>query len=110
MANKIRGEITVKYQGKDIILVLTTNAICDLEDSLDRRITDILDEISNPEAVRMKTIRHIFRAMMKTHSPEATLEQAGELIDSLQGSHDKVMSDALVAAFPEANGKAAPEK
>lgn len=112
MANKVRGEIAADFEGGKINLMLSVNAICELEDATDRPITDLLDEISDPKRARMKTVRSMFWAMMLAAKPEATLKDAGALIDGLRGKHDRILTDAILAAFPEADeaGEGAPEK
>lgn len=103
MANRVRGEISANFKGGKINLILSTNSICELEDAAGRPITDILDEIGNPGRVRMKTVRLLFWALMLGEKPDATIGDAGELIDGLRGKHDKIISAAIIAAFPDAS-------
>ena len=112
MANKERGEIAVEFDGESINLILSTNAICELEDAADCSITDILDKVGEKDKrARFKFVRWLFWAMMLDARPNATVADAGKLIDSLRGKHDQVMVAAIIAAFPEANaGGDAPGK
>lgn len=110
MANKVRGEIAADFDGGKINLILSTNAICELEDAADRGITDLLDEIGDPARVRMKTVRLFFWALMLDERPDATVADASKLIDGLRGSHDRVMTDAILAAFPAAQEGGEPGK
>lgn len=102
MANKVRGEIAAEFNGAPIKLALTTNAICELEDRADRSINDVLAEIGDPKRARMKTIRLLFWALMLEAKPDATERDAGALIDGMAGDHDRIMTAAIVAAFPDA--------
>lgn len=102
MANKVRGQIKADFNGGKINLILSTDAICQLEDAADRSINDILDEIGDPRRVRMKTVRLMFWAMMLEEKPEATIKDASALIDGLRGQQDRIMTEAIIAAFPEA--------
>jgi hypothetical protein len=110
MANKVRGEIAADFEGGKINLILSTNAICELEDAANRPITALLDEVGDPARVRMKTVRLLFWALMLDERPDATVADAGRLIDGLRGNHDRIMTDAILAAFPDAQEGAAPGK
>lgn len=101
MANKVRGQIAADFDGGKINLKLSTNAICELEDAANRPITDLLDEISDPQRRRMKSIRLLFWAMMLDERPDATVADASALIDGLRGNVDGVMAAAVNAAFPD---------
>lgn len=102
MANKVRGEIAADFEGGKINLILSTNAICELEDAADLSIMEFLDLLKLPKP-RMKTMRLMFWAMMLNERPQATIADAGKVIDGLRGKHEQVMTAAVVAAFPEAN-------
>jgi hypothetical protein len=106
MANKVRGQIPANLDGGKINLLLHVNSICELEDAADRPITDILDELNDPKRARMKTVRLMFWAMMLQDKPDATIEDAGRLIQDMRGNHDQVMTDAILAAFPDASDAA----
>lgn len=110
MANKARGQISADFNGEKVNLILSTNAICELEDAADRSINDILDEIGNPKRVRMKTVRLMFWAMMLDEKPDATVQDASKLIDGLRGQQERIMTEAVLAAFPDAAEDAAPGK
>lgn len=103
MANKLRGEIKAELDGQEIILRLTTNAICEIEDADGRPINEIMTEISDIETMRMGTVRRMFWGMMLDAKPDATIQDAGALIDALRGRHTEVLHDAVKAAFPAAN-------
>lgn len=109
MANKQRGQVGVTVNGEKLNLLLSTNSICELEDQAGRQINDILDELSDPSRVRFKTVRLIFWALMLDARPDATLADAGRLIDGLRGQTDRILADAISAAFPDASGAADPD-
>lgn len=102
MANKVRGQIAADFEGGKINLLLSTNAICELEDAADRSINELLDELNVPNRARMKTVRLLFWAMMLDEKPDATIQDAGRLIDGVRGDHDRILTDAILAAFPDA--------
>ena len=109
MANKVRGQIPADFDGGKINLLLSTNAICELEDAAEKPITALLDELNDPSRLRMKTVRLLFWAMMLDEKPDATIADAGRLIDGVRGDHDRIMTQAILAAFPDAT-EGAPEK
>lgn len=121
MANEARGEIAAEFEGKPFKLVLTANAICSLEHEEKRRaytqarefglpldqvrprkINRILTDLSNPDELEFSDVRMMFWAMMLEQKPDATLEDAGRLIAGLSGEFDRIMNDAILAAFPDA--------
>ncbi len=110
MANKVRGQIAAKFQGEKINLVLSTNSICELEDASDLAIDEFLEKFQPGRKVRMRDLRLMFWALMLEDRPSATIKEAGQLIDGLAGDHDRVMTDAILAAFPDAAEGDAPEK
>ena len=111
MANIHRGQISAKFNGGTINLQLHVNSICELEDAADRPITEILEDFDVGKKPRMKTVRLLFWAMMLEAKPDATIKDAGQLIQDMRGNHDQIMTDAIMAAFPEPSGEdPAPEK
>lgn len=105
MANNVRGQIAADFNGGKINLQLHVNSICELEDAADRPITEILEEFDEGKKPRMKTVRLLFWAMMLEEKPDATLQDAGQLIQDMRGNHDEIMTAAIVAAFPEASAE-----
>lgn len=103
MANKVRGQIPVDFEGEKINLILSTNAICELEDAADLAIDEFLEKFQPGRKVRMKDLRLMFWALMLGERPKATIEDAGKLIDGLRGDHDRIMTEAILAAFPDAS-------
>ena len=83
MANKVRGQISADFEGEKINLLLSTNAICELEDAADLPIDEFLDKFSEGRKPRMKDLRLLFWALMLGERPKATVEDAGALIDGL---------------------------
>lgn len=102
MANKVRGQIAADFEGKPINLILSTNAICELEDRAGVSIVEFMDRLQTP-APKLKDARLMFWAMMLDEMPDATLVDAGKLIDGLRGRKDQIMTDAILAAFPDAD-------
>lgn len=103
MANKVRGQIAADFEGEKINLLLSTNAICELEDAADLPIDEFLDKFSEGRKPRMKDLRLLFWALMLGERPKATVEDAGALIDGLRGDHERIMTEAIMAAFPDAS-------
>jgi hypothetical protein len=110
MANKQRGQIAATFKGESINLVLSTNSICELEDAADQPIDEFLDKFQPGAKVRMRDLRLMFWALMLDERPAATIKDAGALIDGLRGDHDRIMTQAIMAAFPDAPEGDAPEK
>ena len=96
MANPHRGEVTFKVADAEYTLVFSTNAICELEERLDKGLNAI---VANME--RLTTVRAMLWAGLRAKHPDITIAKAGELIDTcgMLVATD-VIGKALHAAFP----------
>lgn len=96
MGNPHRGEVTFKVADAEYVLKFSTNAICELEDRLDKSLNVI---VANME--RLATVRALLWAGLRAHHPDVTLPQAGEIIDrSGMAAATEAIGKALNAAFP----------
>ncbi|ARR55331.1 hypothetical protein HY78_18735 [Rhizorhabdus wittichii DC-6] len=106
------GTIAFEAQGKARSLRFTVNALCLLEDKLEKSTLDIATELQfNP---RITTVRAMFWAGGGDH--DMTLGQVGEMVDDLgiEKAID-IARRAFAAAFPDEDrsdrkGKARPRK
>lgn len=96
MANPHRGEVTFKVADAEYTLVFSTNAICELEERLDKGLNAI---VANME--RLTTVRAMLWAGLRAKHPDITITKAGEMIDAcgMLVATD-VIGKALHAAFP----------
>lgn len=104
MANKERGQVSIDIDGKAYKLVYSTNALCELEDALNRNVNSITTEVQDPSKVRLKTLRAMFWAGLTEHHPDIDLKAAGNLMTI--GGASAVMTkvgEAFRLAFPEAD-------
>jgi hypothetical protein len=74
MANPVKGEVAFEVEGRSYRLVLDFNALCEVEEVLGAGGMDL---------ARPKAIRAIFWASMLRHQPDATVQDAGDLIGAL---------------------------
>ena len=112
MANPHRGEVGFTADGKEWVLRYSANAICTLEDEFDMDMGALVKMLDGKNGVRMSTLRTVFWAGLLDRHPDATKEQAGELISDVGfGEAGPLVGRALAAAFPpEDNSKARPRK
>lgn len=87
MANRERGEIDVDVKGKAYTLTLPINAICELEDKLSTPSQEVSfsDFLARLSRRRMTDVRLFFWAALRTHHPDMTVVQAGDLIQHMGG-------------------------
>lgn len=99
MANPIKGEVEFEAGGKDYILLLDFNALCELEAEVPG-LMDGTAEIKSPS-----TIRAVFHAGLAAKHPEIDLRGAGDVIHSigLDAAGDLVRR-SFEASFPPAKG------
>lgn len=96
MANPARGEVALRAAETDYTIKFSTNAICEVEDRLDKGLNTI---IANME--RVTTVRALLWAGLRAHHPDMTLAGAGEIIDRVgMAPVTEAIGKALTAAFP----------
>lgn len=106
MANKIKGETALSYDGADYSLVLDFNALAEFEDFLEKLYpvadgeepVSAMQKLQNPSGMSIREMRGLFWAGLKQRHPEITLEDAGRI---LSANFDK-LGEALAASFPDA--------
>lgn len=104
MANPHKGVVELKAGEATYVLRYSIDAICSLEERLDKGFPAIVGEMSNPSTMRLTAVREVLLAGLQEHHPEITLKQAGELIVTAGGAVVVLgkVNEAFAAAFPEA--------
>lgn len=103
MANPHRGSVAIQVGDRAYTLAFTVNALCELEDVLGKPVAKIADGLSDPNNVRMSTVRALLWAGLQDHHPGTDLKAAG-LIASEAGIPVvmEAIGKAFSLAFPEA--------
>ncbi|WP_157014896.1 GTA-gp10 family protein [Mesorhizobium xinjiangense] len=114
MANPHRGQVSLEAGDKAYTLSFSVNAICELEDALDRPVARIAEELNDPENIRMSTVRSVIWAALQDCHPGTTIQEAGE-IATVAGTTAimEALGRAFQLAFPDAaegKGKPRPRK
>jgi hypothetical protein len=114
MPNPHKGEVELKAGDVSYVLCFSIDAICSLEDDLDKGFPAIAADMADAAKMRVSTVRTILRAGLREHHPELTLKQAGELIVTAGGAITVLgkIAEAFTAAFPsqEASGTKSPRQ
>lgn len=106
MANPHRGEVGVTIAGKPYTLVFTTNALCELEDAINRSafaaFAEILQATQNATVLRFTTLRAMLWAALRQNHAGISLKEAGDLMQAL-GIREvmEAMVKAMTAAMPQ---------
>ncbi|TQS73296.1 gene transfer agent family protein [Rhodobacteraceae bacterium] len=102
MVNHIRGEAAVWIGGRQLVMIMDFNAICDLEGATGRSVEDIFDDLDQGR-VMARDLRAIAYALLQQRQPKMGLREVGELI----GHHGAEVMDGvratMNAAFPPAD-------
>lgn len=99
MANPARGEVTLRGGDQEYTIKFSTNAICEVEERLDKGLNTI---IANME--RVTTVRALLWAGLRTHHPDVTVAGVGEIIDRCgMAAATEALGKALTLAFPNAS-------
>lgn len=81
MANKLRGEVTLKLDGKNYTLRPTFGTLCELEDAYEAPILRIMEDMRGGKIRLSGLAKVIFSGVHGfDHETEITVEQIGELI------------------------------
>jgi hypothetical protein len=103
VANKHKGEIEVEIDGKKLKMSFSSNALCELEDALDRNVNEIAQTMQDPQKVRLKDLRVIFWASMLDHQPDTSIDDTKKLMSSvLPAELVEMIGKAFTLAFPPA--------
>jgi hypothetical protein len=102
MANAHKGELAFQAGGQDYTLRFSANAICELEQQVDRAEADIVASLQGTP--RYSLIRAVLWAGLTGHHPGITLKAAGDIMDALGGlaAAMQIVTRGLVLAFPDA--------
>lgn len=87
MANRERGELALRIGDVEYTLVLNTGAMARLEEHFSTPTKETTwDEVwARVLKGSVRTVRALLWAMLQTHHPSVTIEQAGVLIDQAGG-------------------------
>lgn len=104
MANPHKGDVELKAGDATYVLRYSIDAICSLEDRLDKGFPVIAVEMSSQATMRLSVVREVLLAGLQEHHPEITLKQAGELLVTAGGAAVVLgkVNEAFAAAFPDA--------
>jgi hypothetical protein len=109
MANPHRGEVNLKVGEKNLTLRLGINAIAEIETLLDMGINEIAASLSDPEKLRIGTLRAIAWGALREKHPALSLTDVGEIID--EAGAPAVMEAVQLAferGFPSPEGGDSP--
>ena len=106
MANPHRGEVGVTIAGKPYTLVFTTNALCELEDALNRSAFAVFAEVAkatqDATVLRYSTLRAMLWAALRERHAGISLKEAGGMMEDF-GIREVMgaLVQAMAAAMPD---------
>lgn len=102
--NLLKGEVPLKVGNKEYRLKFTTNALCELEDRLDKGVSEVIIAAASKDIPSLNTVRCLlFCACMQYHQEEVTsLAVAGHIIDEAGYSETWIaVVKAVAACLPD---------
>lgn len=110
MANKYRGEVTLKAGDKTYTLDLSLNALCEAEGILGRTIMKIAEELNDPERLSVTSLRGILCAALREHHGDVSVKEAGRIagVAGFQATLDAI-GLAFQASMPAEAGDQDPQ-
>ncbi|WP_037437161.1 GTA-gp10 family protein [Sinorhizobium fredii] len=114
MANPNRGSVALQVGDRAYTLSFSINALCELEDLLDKPVAAIVEAIQKPTELRMSSVRAIIWAGLQDHHEGLSVKEAGQIASEAgtQAALAKV-GEAFRLAFPQptqGGAKANPRK
>ena len=110
MANRFKGEVSATVAGKVYTLVMNWNAMAEFETMTGKNAMLVIQTASLKSPMSFTDTRAIVWASMRKHHPEATLEDAGDLLSEDMGLVGALIESSAPPDEP-GNGKApAPKK
>jgi hypothetical protein len=105
MGKPVKGEVRLKYRGKNLTLVLDFNALCDFEAVVGETAQTRLACLENGTAA-FGDMRALLWAMLQSHHPDMSLKDAGKVIGEGMAEVSGALQAAFIAALPaEAEGR-----
>lgn len=104
MANPHKGAVALETSDGIRSLRFSTNSICELEDHFGGKpIMEIVSELEDESRVSMKMVRAVIWGALIADWPEASLEDAGNILDEVGiDVMTGKLGEALRRFFPEA--------
>jgi len=92
--NRFFGEATVEAAGKSYKLRLDINAMCCFEDVTGKEAMAVLEALERGKA-STKDLRAMLWCCLQGHHPEATIEDAGEIMSQNLEALTSVLQNAM---------------
>lgn len=96
MANKIKGQISFTYEGKDYTVVHDMNAIAEIEEHANTSWQLIMGRFENG-LQRIADLRRVLYFGLLPNHPEVTLEMAGDMLLA----EEDIVGRLFEAAYPQ---------
>ena len=106
MANPNRGGVSVRVGDDEWTFSFSINALCELEDLLDKPVAQIVATLSDPDNMRISNVRAMVWAALLDHHEDITLVEAGDVATKVGTSVclEKI-GKAVDLAFPKKAAK-----
>ncbi len=101
MANPNRGGVAVRVGDDEWVFSFSINALCELEDLLDKPVAQIVVALGDPDNMRISNVRAMVWAALLDHHDGISLKEAGDVASKV-GTMDclEKVGKALELAFP----------
>lgn len=111
MANPFKGEVPLTVGADTYTLSFSANALCELEDALDKPLDEIIEMLRNAATVRLSTMRVMFWQALRDHHPDMTLEDTKAILRQVSPKDmGGLIGRAFSLAMPEDKADENPKK
>lgn len=98
MANRFKGKVSASVEGQEYTLVLDFNTMAEFEDRNNgKKAMEVLEAMEQGKG-SARDMRALVHVCLLTHQPDATPEEAGDILSEDPG----VIARLIVAAMPDA--------
>ena len=103
MANPNRGGVAVRVGDDEWTFSFSINALCELEDLLDKPVARIVATLGDPDNMRISDVRAMVWAALLDHQDGISLKEAGDVASKVGTMVClEEVGKALEIAFPTA--------
>jgi Phage tail tube protein, GTA-gp10 len=101
MTNPHKGDVAFNVSGKTYTLRYSHSALVKLEKQLDKGLMKVMQDMTNPDQMRIGTVVALLWSGLQKHHPDMTFEDAADLLDDLEGG-----TSGAISVIDQAFGKA----
>lgn len=99
--NPHKGDVSFEVAGKNYTLRYSHSALVKLEKQLDKGLMKVMQDMTNPDQMRIGTVVALLWSGLQKHHPEMSFDDVADLLDDMEGG-----TSGAITIIDQAFGKA----